>query len=133
MTLTGNTSFDNKRFNYIARFNPYFTADEQGVYRDNLSFRTAGGPGGAEPVRDFLSGDVDRTNVLFDGEQAVNSDGTTFATAADFCSLTPPATYERNRDGTPRHGAFLRPTRHSPLNTAGTDGSVVGALAAGRR
>ncbi len=100
MTLTGNTSFDNKRFNYIARFNPYFTAAEQGVYRDNLSFRTPDGPGGAAPVRDFLSGDVDRTNVLFDGERAVNSDGTTAATAADFCSLTPPASYERNRDGT---------------------------------
>ncbi|MDW4911341.1 right-handed parallel beta-helix repeat-containing protein [Streptomyces sp. ADMS] len=128
MTLTRNTSFDNKRFNYIARFNPYFTADQQGVYRDNLSFRTEGGPGGAVPVRDFLSGDVDRTNVLFDGERAVSSDGTTVATAADFCSLTPPVTYERNRDGTPRHGAFLRPTRHSALNTAGTDGSAVGAL-----
>ncbi|MDX3458488.1 right-handed parallel beta-helix repeat-containing protein [Streptomyces sp. ME02-8801-2C] len=128
MTLTGNTSFDNKRFNYIARFNPYFTAAEQGVYRDNLSFRTEDGPGGAEPVRDFLSGDVDRTNVLFDGERAVSSDGTTVATTADFYSLTPPASYERNRDGTPRHGAFLRPTRHSPLNTAGTGGSAVGAL-----
>ncbi|MFF6781192.1 right-handed parallel beta-helix repeat-containing protein [Streptomyces sp. NPDC012510] len=133
MALTRNTSFDNKRFNFIARFNPYFPTDEQGVYRDNLSFRTPGGPGGATPVPDFLSGDVDRTNVLFDGERAVSSDGATAATAADFCSLTPPRPYARDRDGTPRHGCFLRPTRHSPLNTAGTDGAPVGALSAGRR
>ncbi|BBC35714.1 hypothetical protein SGFS_070080 [Streptomyces graminofaciens] len=129
MTLTRNTSFDNKRFNYIARFNPYFTAEQQGVYRDNLSFRTADGPGGAHPVRDFLSGDVNDTNVLFDGDHAVNSDGTTTATTADFRSLTPPESFARHRDGTPRHGAFLRPTRTSPLNTAGTGGGRIGALA----
>ncbi|WP_227870267.1 right-handed parallel beta-helix repeat-containing protein [Streptomyces otsuchiensis] len=133
LRLSGNTSFDNKRFNYLIRFSPYFTPEEQGVYRDNLSFRTATGRGGAEPAADFISGDVDRTNVLFDGQRSVNGDGSTTATAADFRSLVLPGRYERAKDGTPLHGDFLRPARKSELNKAGTKRSVIGALDGSRR
>ncbi|GAA2056320.1 exopolygalacturonate lyase [Streptomyces cheonanensis] len=133
LTLTNNTAYDNKRFNYLIRFNPYFTPEEQGVYRNNLSFRTPDGRGGEDPQADFISGDVDRTNVLFDGERAANADGTTLATAADFRSLGLPAAYPRGRDGTPQHGDFLRPERSSPLNRAGTHRSVIGALDGSRR
>ncbi|MGW0983423.1 right-handed parallel beta-helix repeat-containing protein [Streptomyces xiamenensis] len=133
LTLTNNTAFDNKRFNYLIRFSPYFSPEEQGVYRDNLSLRTPGGRGGDEPETDFIAGDVDRTNVLFDGERATNADGTTVATAADFRSLELPERYARGRDGTPEHGDFLRPAQRSPLNKAGTHRSVIGALDGSRR
>ncbi|MGP4048429.1 hypothetical protein [Streptomyces sp. 2A115] len=86
--------------------------------------------GGAATVREFISGDADRTNLPFDGERAVNSHSTTVATATDFCSLTPPESFERNRDGTPRHRCFLHSARHSPPNTAGTEGSPIGVLLA---
>ncbi|WP_228447273.1 right-handed parallel beta-helix repeat-containing protein [Streptomyces paludis] len=132
LELSHNTAFDNKRFNFIMRFNPYFSVEEQGVYRDNLSFRTPDGRGGDTPVRDYISGDTDRTNVLFDGERATNEDATTIARARDFRSLTLPGTYTRHKDGSLIYGDFLRPTRHSLLNTAGTKGGWIGALDGGR-
>ncbi|MET8983753.1 right-handed parallel beta-helix repeat-containing protein [Streptomyces sp. NPDC004539] len=125
LKLSHNTSFDNKRFNYISRFSPYFTADQQGVYEDNLSFRTPNSPAA---TRDFVSGTVGDTNVLFDGTAFRNASGTLQATATDFFSVTAPQRFARNRDGTPRLGAFLRLTPVSPLNRAGTGGTPIGAL-----
>ncbi|WP_209314522.1 right-handed parallel beta-helix repeat-containing protein [Streptomyces bohaiensis] len=133
LELDNNTSFDNGRFNFLFRFSPYFDESEQGVFRNNLSFRTADGRGGDAPAADFVSGDLDRTNVLFDGSRAANEDGSLAPRAADFRSLTLPEGYARAADGTPVHGDFLRPVRGSDLNKGGTRRSHVGALDGSRR
>ena len=69
LELTNNTSVDNKRFNYIFRINPYFTADEQGVFLNNVSARTFGD---ADNI-DWVSGVVDGSSFFFDGSRSVSS------------------------------------------------------------
>ncbi|GAB2894748.1 exopolygalacturonate lyase [Streptomyces mayteni] len=124
LVLTNNTAFNNKRFNFLMRSNPYVAPEDQGTYRDNISLRTAG-----EPVPDFISGDVDRTNFLSDGERSTNEPATDTVTARDFASLTPPTHYTFTREGRLAYGDFLRLAPRSPLNHAGTDHGHVGALA----
>lgn len=124
MIVENNTSFDNKRFNYIFRINPYFTSEEQGTFKNNLSFRTKSGA-----LEDFVSGNKDHTNFFYDGTQTVNSKGTAI-TAKDFVSVEVPVKFERDKDGNILYGNFLRIMPESLLNTAGTDNGTVGALAA---
>lgn len=124
MIVENNTSFDNKRFNYVFRINPYFTAEEQGTFKNNLSIRTTEGT-----IEDFVSGNKDETNFFFDGTKTINSKGTAIS-AEDFVSLDIPAKFERDAEGNILHGNFLRITPQSVLNTAGTDNSHVGALTA---
>ncbi|MFJ5714154.1 right-handed parallel beta-helix repeat-containing protein [Neobacillus sp. NPDC093127] len=124
MIVENNTSFDNKRFNFVFRINPYFTAEEQGIFKNNLSFRTKSGA-----VPDFISGAVDETNFFYDGTKSVNSKGTV-VTEKDFASLQVPAAFARAKNGTIQFGDFLRLAPKSGLNKAGTGKSYVGALAA---
>ncbi|TCT13083.1 hypothetical protein EDC18_10946 [Natranaerovirga pectinivora] len=125
ITVEKNTSFDNKRFNYIFRENPYFEAEEQGIFKNNLSFRTDT----EDKLPDFVSGNVDETNFFFDGEKSVNSNGVV-VNAEDFVKLTMPNMYERDEEGNIVWGDFLRLALSSDLNTAGENGTYVGALPA---
>ncbi|MDR6121426.1 hypothetical protein QFZ87_001023 [Bacillus sp. SLBN-46] len=121
IVVENNTSFNNKRFNYVFRINPYFTAAEQGIFKNNLSFRTNGGT-----IRDSISGNVDETNFLFDGSKTVNSAGTVVS-ASDFVSLDVPEEFTRYQNGAINYGNFLRLAPESELSKAGAH---VGALAA---
>lgn len=121
LVVVNNTSFNNKRFNYVFRINPYFKAEEQGVFKNNLSFRTNGGT-----IRDSISGNVDETNFLFDGSKTVNSSGTVVS-SEDFVSLDVPETFARYQNGAINYGNFLRLAPDSDLNKAGIH---IGALAA---
>ncbi len=130
LEVSGNTSVDNKRFNFIFRINPYFTSDEQGVFRDNLSIRTdAPGADG----RDWISGVVDATNMFYDGARSASTNGSFVVTPRDLVSLTAPASYARDDDGAIVWGDFARPTFRSVLATAGTDRGHIGALAPAER
>ena len=124
LELRNNTAIDNKRFNYLFRISPYFTPDEQGVYRNNLSLRTDAGDGAPD---DFVSGDVDGSNFWFADGQTASSTWQT-ATAWDFASLTAPESYARTADGTLIWGDYTRLLPRSKLNRAGTGGDHVGAL-----
>jgi hypothetical protein len=126
--MENNTSFDNKRSNFIFRINPYFKPEEQGIFKNNLSFKT--NLEGA--VKDYVSGNVNETNFFFDGEKTVNNQGIVID-ESHFVSLTVPASYERNADGSIIWGDFLRLTKRSLLNTAGEDGGYVGALPAAQQ
>jgi hypothetical protein len=123
MEITNNTSFDNKRFNFIFRLNPYFTSEEQGVFKNNLSFRTNPGIG----VADYISGNIDKSNYFFDGEKTVNKDGR-IITEREFINLIMPDMYERDEKGDVIWGDFLRLDRNSFLNNVGENGTHVGAL-----
>ncbi|GAA0370481.1 right-handed parallel beta-helix repeat-containing protein [Bacillus horti] len=125
LEIENNTSFNNKRFNFIFRINPYFTPEQQGIFRNNLSFHT--NPEGK--LADFVSGDVDATNFFFDGEKTVNSSGVVVH-ASDFVHLNAPPFYERGENGEIIWGDFLRLIPKSLLNARGINGGHVGALPA---
>ncbi|WP_432548315.1 right-handed parallel beta-helix repeat-containing protein [Kineococcus sp. SYSU DK004] len=122
LEVRGNTSADNKRFNYLVRTNPYVAEADQGTYRDNLSLRTRAG--GRD---DSIAGDVDGTNFLVVDGRTVGGGGLS-PTAWDFSSLTPPARYERARDGSIVWGDYTRLLQRSKLTRAGTDRGHVGVL-----
>ncbi|MBU8919384.1 Ig-like domain-containing protein [Bacillus sp. FJAT-29953] len=124
MIVENNTAFNNKRFNYVFRINPYFTAQEQGTFKNNLSVRTASGA-----VKDFISGNCDLKNFFYDGVKTANSEGTT-VTEKDFVSLNIPEKFDRDFDGNIVYGNFLRIAPDSLLNKAGVDKGFVGALPA---
>lgn len=125
--ITNNTSIDNRRFNYLFRTNPYFTPEEQGVFRNNLSLRTAN----VASHDDAISGDVNATNFLFDNGLVTNGEITLTVEdlAAQFVSLVEPTGYERDAEGAIVWGDYTRPLSTSVFATAGTDGTYVGALA----
>ncbi|WP_064537367.1 right-handed parallel beta-helix repeat-containing protein [Mesobacillus campisalis] len=112
MIVENNTSFDNKRFNFVFRINPYFSAEEQGTFKNNLSIRTKPG------IEDFISGNKDETNFFFDGEKTVNSEGKAVS-AEDFVDTAVPEKFGRDRDGNILYGSFLRPTPESFLSSGG--------------
>ncbi|WP_088042564.1 right-handed parallel beta-helix repeat-containing protein [Bacillus sp. EAC] len=124
MVVENNTAFNNKRFNYIFRINPYFNAQEQGTFKNNLSYRTASGA-----VKDFISGNNDRTNYFYDGTITSNSEGN-IVTSKDFVSLEIPGKFDRDLDGNIVYGSFLRISPDSFLNSAGANHSYVSALSA---
>ncbi|WP_130448617.1 right-handed parallel beta-helix repeat-containing protein [Zhihengliuella halotolerans] len=122
LEVTGNTAVDNKRYNFIFRINPYFAPEEQGVFRNNLSLRSAAGDA------DVVSGDVDATNAFFDGRRSVTTGGKRVVPQRDVMSLEQPAGFERNDDGAIDHGDFARPFFKSFLTDAGVDGGHIGAV-----
>ncbi|WP_134702668.1 Ig-like domain-containing protein [Ammoniphilus sp. YIM 78166] len=123
LVVENNVSFNNKRFNYIFRLNPYFTADEQGVFKNNVSLKTRTD----STVKDFISGNVDETNFFFDGEKTVNNQGVE-VTVSDFVSVDMPASFEREPNGEIAWGEFLRISADSVLRSVG--GGFAGALPA---
>ncbi|MDG5789342.1 right-handed parallel beta-helix repeat-containing protein [Evansella sp. AB-P1] len=122
MTVENNTSFDNKGMNFAFRANPYIDSSELGVFRNNVSFRT----NSEFTNEDHVNGDIDATNFFFDGEKTVNSAGVV-VDASHFESLSVP-TFEWDSEGNIILGDFVRLTSDSLLNTAGTNGSYVGAV-----
>lgn len=124
LIVENNTAFDNDRFNFIFRLNPYFTSEQQGIFKNNLSFRT-----NHDAIPDFVSGNVDETNFFFNGEKTVNSNGIVVE-VSDFTSIEAPIGYEQGEDGNIVWGDFLRLAVNSLLNSLGADGSHVGALPA---
>ncbi|OSM42594.1 pectate disaccharide-lyase [Nesterenkonia sp. PF2B19] len=123
LELTNNTAVDNARYNYIFRTNPYFEPEEQGVFRNNLSAHTD-----SHDRADQVSGDVDASNVLYDGSRSQTSDGQRLVVQRDLVSATPPVSHARDEDGALVHGDFARPTFHSFLTGGGIDGGHVGAV-----
>jgi hypothetical protein len=111
------TSFDNARFNFIFRSNPYI--QPSGVFRNNLSFRTAT----EKAISDFVVGRLFEKNLFYTGKNDP-------VKSADFVSLKLPAVYERDAEGNIIWGDFLRLTPASALNTAGNQGTHLGALPA---
>ncbi|TSB47728.1 right-handed parallel beta-helix repeat-containing protein [Alkalicoccobacillus porphyridii] len=123
IVMKNNTSVDNKRYNYIFRINPYFESEDQGVFKNNISFHTDP----EHALGDFVSGVVDETNFFFDGTQTMNSEGI-IIDESHFESTTMPDSYERDKDGALLWGNYMRLSGSSSLITAGENGSYVGAL-----
>lgn len=123
LSVTNNTAVDNKRYNFIFRTNPYFGPEEQGVFRNNLSVFT-----GSHDRADQVSGDVDRTNVFYDGSESRIDGGKRLVFPRDFVSLEQPARHERADDGSLLFGDYARPTFRSFLATGGEDGRHIGAV-----
>lgn len=111
------TSFNNARYNFIFRYNPYFKPS--GIFRNNISFRSDN----SNSNRDFVLGSVFENNIFYTGKDAEVSD-------ADFANTMPPGFYERNERGDIIWGDFLRLLPTSPLNTAGKNKTYLGALPA---
>ncbi|MGE5606039.1 MAG: right-handed parallel beta-helix repeat-containing protein [Bacteroidota bacterium] len=114
------TAFDNARFNYIFRSNHYIAPS--GTFRNNLSFRTGNGI----TIKDFTTGIVLENNLFYNGPDDDR------VKESDFLSLKIPVSYQRDRKGQVIWGDFLRLTKASPLNRAGTNGTYLGALAGGK-
>ncbi|MFE7629561.1 right-handed parallel beta-helix repeat-containing protein [Kocuria sp. NPDC057446] len=123
LSVTNNTAVDNKRYNFIFRTNPYFGPDEQGVFRNNLSVVT-----GDHGRADRVSGDVDRTNVFYDGSESRIDGGKRLVFPRDFVSLEQPAEHERADDGSLLLGDYARPTFRSFLVDGGENGHHIGAV-----
>ncbi|MDO5519269.1 MAG: right-handed parallel beta-helix repeat-containing protein, partial [bacterium] len=94
ITVTNCTSFNNARTNYIFRSNPYFDEDKQGVFTNNISFRTDGN----YETNDFISGTVKKSFFFETGKQTI--------TASDFASVTAPKEWTRNEKGNLVYGDF---------------------------
>jgi uncharacterized repeat protein (TIGR02543 family) len=108
LTITNCTSVDNARYNYIFRLNPYKTAEEQGVFTNNISFRSSYD---SSTKADYVSGNL-VNSYFFNGENNT-------VTTNDFVSVTAPSSYERNADGTINYGDYMRPTSSSFLANSG--------------
>lgn len=116
-TVRNCTSVDNSRYNYIFRFNPYATGDEQSVFTNNISFRSTYD---FDSVADYISGII-HNSYFFGSENDT-------VTANDFISVTAPASYERNADGTIHFGDYMRPTLTSFLAANGVGTAHIGAV-----
>jgi hypothetical protein len=111
------TSFDNVRFNYIFRSNPYIKPS--GTFRNNISFRTNNGI----TLKDFVAGRIFEKNLFYYGKNDT-------VKATDFVSVKVPAAYVRDAQGNIIWNDFLRLTGASILNKAGKNGTYLGALPA---
>ncbi|MDO5291928.1 MAG: InlB B-repeat-containing protein [bacterium] len=120
ITVTNCTSFDNARTNYIFRSNPYFAEEKQGIFTNNISFRTDAN----YTTNDFISGTV--KNSFFFGIEEEGPKQT--ITTKDFASVDVPESWTRDSKGNLNYGDFLRVNATSELATAGSNGLYVGAL-----
>lgn len=127
ITAENNTSFDNKRYNYIFRYNPYLDAASAGTFNNNVSFRSDGfAPtlnSAGKPYNDYIYSS-NRLNDFF------YADGNAGITAADFVNITPPQAdkFDRSADGTFAMNGFLQPVAKSVLAKT-ANGSFAGAVA----
>jgi len=117
LTVTNCTSVDNARYNYIFRLNPYASGSEQSVFTNNISFRSTYD---SDSVADYISGSI-QNSYFFGSENDT-------VTANDFISVTTPASYERNTDGTISYGDYMHPTLTSFLATSGVGTAHIGAI-----
>ncbi|WP_462413055.1 right-handed parallel beta-helix repeat-containing protein [Neobacillus sp. Marseille-QA0830] len=101
LLLENNIALNNKRCNFIFRISPYFTPDEQSVFKHNLSIRTEAGT-----LKDFITGDADETNYFWDGCKTVNSLGE-IVHLEEFASLGIPDQFDRDDAGNISIGDFL--------------------------
>lgn len=117
ITVENCTSFDNARSNYIFRSNPYREPAEQGIFKNNISFRTDE----KYEINDFISGNIYKSYFFADGNDTVK--------ASDFVSVAVPKAFTRDKDNNIIFGNFLRLKSSSKLASAGVGGKHVGALA----
>jgi uncharacterized repeat protein (TIGR02543 family) len=108
LTITNCTSVDNTRYNYIFRLNPYKTVEEQGVFSNNISFRSSYD---TSTKADYISGNI-VNSYFFDGENNT-------ITSNDFVNTTAPAGFERNADGSINYGDYMKPDTSSFLASSG--------------
>lgn len=97
LTVTGNTAFDNVRFNYIFRPSPYGGPETQGSFSDNLSLRSDY----SGKYDDAIVGRIGEGNAFITG-------GLSSASAEQFVSIRVPARIGRKADGSPDAGGFLQ-------------------------
>lgn len=117
IVVTNCTSYDNARANYIFRTSPYFEAKDQGIFTNNVSYRSNEN----HKTSDFVSGN-NINSYFFNNGNSVSEN--------DFQSTDLPASWNRDADNNLVYGSFLRLTKSSSLNYAGKDGDHVGALKA---
>jgi len=103
--VTNNTSYHNAETNF------QFRAGGSHVFTNNLSFQGGGS--------DKTTGTLVGTSNVFWVNNASSNGGGLVVSAADFVSLTVPATVGRNADGTPDLGSFLALAAGSDLINAG--------------
>ncbi|PXV90274.1 putative repeat protein (TIGR02543 family) [Lachnotalea glycerini] len=118
LTITNCTSVNNDRYNYIFRLNPYKTASQQGIFTNNISYRS---DYDVDTKGDYISGNVVNSYFFSDGNDTI--------TANDFVSVTTPDSYTRNADGTIHYGDYMCPVSSSFLSSNGAgDISYIGAV-----
>lgn len=114
--VTNCTSFNNARYNYIFRSSPYVNPENQGIFTNNISYRTEEG----HDIADYLSGVTVNSFFFYSGNSVK---------ASDFVSITIPEAVERDENNEIIYGDFLRLDANSKLVSAGSNGTYVGALA----
>ncbi|MHA7966528.1 bacterial Ig-like domain-containing protein [Paenibacillus sp. CAU 1782] len=112
--LKDNIAFDNARANLSLTTYPNIPTDF--TLEGFVSFQQANLPKDVYPAE--LASAL---NYLFDGTASMNSEGVSL-TAANFASLEPVATYEREADGTIIWGDFLRFLAPQPPEEPGVPG-----------
>lgn len=117
LTVTNNTSYDNKRYNYIFRYNPYRDPAAAGAFNNNISFRT----NIQEQYSDYIHSTDRNKNYFF-----VDGTGSGIS-AADFVTTMKPSKMSRNADLTFNYNGFMQPTAGSVLNN-GFDSTFIGAV-----
>lgn len=100
--VEGNRAVDNKRFNFLFRPSPYTTADKQGVFKDNISLRTAKGK-----YDDSVSGNIDESNYFYLNNKSVNTLNKEMM-PGEFVSLRLPDPVTRLSDGGFNYADFLK-------------------------
>lgn len=100
LTVTNNTSLNNKRYNFLFRPGPYTTADKQGSFSQNISLRTFSGS-----YSDVVTGVIDDSNSFISNDTSMPEHIS--ATVSHYHSLTFPETVSRDEQGNFQLGEFL--------------------------
>ena len=116
ITVTNNTSFNNTN----SGFN--FRSGGNSVFTNNASLNA----GSSDATFSTLTG---TTNLFWVSGASNNNGGAKVISAADFQTLTPPASFARNADGSINLGTFAKLVSGSDLVNGGTpSGTDIGAV-----
>jgi uncharacterized repeat protein (TIGR02543 family) len=114
--VVNNTSFNNTQSNFN------FRSGGHSVFTNNASLNA----GSSDATFDSLTG---TTNLFWKSGASDNNGGTKVISASDFQSLTPPASFARNADGSINLGNFCKLASGSDLVNGGTpSGTDIGAV-----
>jgi uncharacterized repeat protein (TIGR02543 family) len=114
--VLNNTSFNNSQSNFN------FRSGGHSVFTNNASLNA----GSSDATFDSLTG---TTNLFWKSGASNNNGGTKVISASDFQSLTAPATFARNADGSLNLGTFCKLAAGSDLIDGGTPaGTDIGAI-----
>ncbi len=103
LRVAGNISFDNQRFNYIFRTNPY-GIEPQSVLTNNISLRT----NYAEKHDDAVVGKIDPASNYFIRQGVSQNQAGQRLLLTDFVTAQPPAVFQRAADGSIERAGFLQ-------------------------